>query len=158
MVQTLHRTIGSTLMILLYFIQFQTKFLVSFSVTTEASEPDSLDTSICKLKTSIVFIHLVYLLLNNIYQFFILTAAIVNILPDESNDLGVSGTIKFFQQSQDKPLSIQGKVSGLPVGKHGFHVHENKLKGTDCGTAGSHFNPEDVSSVFKKILTKSCYF
>ena len=47
-------------------------------------------------------------------------------------------------------MSIQGKVSGLPVGKHGFHIHENKLKGTDCGTAGSHFNPEKVSSVLKK--------
>lgn len=84
--------------------------------TTEASEPASLDTTI---------------------------SAIVNILP-ESNALGISGTIDFSQQSQDKPLSIQGKVIGLPTGKHGFHVHENKLVGTDCGSAGRHFNPEDV--------------
>ena len=51
------------------------------------------------------------------------------------------------QASQDSPLIITGTVTGLPKGLHGLHVHESKLKGTDCSTAGAHFNPENVRFV-----------
>lgn len=46
-----------------------------------------------------------------------------------------------FEQKGDKVL-VDARVSGLPPGKHGFHIHEQG----DCGSgdgmsAGGHFNP-----------------
>jgi len=69
-------------------------------------------------------------------------SAEVKISPDDFN--GISGTINLKQASQDSPLIITGTVTGLPKGLHGLHVHESKLKGTDCNTAGAHFNPENA--------------
>jgi len=71
-------------------------------------------------------------------------SAIVNILP-ESNEGDISGTIDFSQESEEEPLLINGKVSGLtPSGKHGFQIHSNKLIGVDCQSAGDQFNSEDA--------------
>jgi len=38
---------------------------------------------------------------------------------------------------------IRLKVSGLPIGEHAAHIHQNaKCEGPDFASAGGHFNPE----------------
>ena len=50
--------------------------------------------------------------------------------------------IHFNQSASDSPVNVKGKLTGLPIGKHGFHIHEyGDLSGKDCMAAGSHFNP-----------------
>ena len=45
----------------------------------------------------------------------------------------LSGYVTFIQDSPGGPLKINGNISNLSPGKHGFHVHKygNLLK-TDC--------------------------
>ncbi|XP_055352678.1 superoxide dismutase [Cu-Zn]-like [Paramacrobiotus metropolitanus] len=57
-----------------------------------------------------------------------------------SKDSKVSGTIT-FDQLADQMVVIQGNISGLPDGKHGFHVHEFGDLSDGCTSMGSHFNP-----------------
>lgn len=38
-------------------------------------------------------------------------------------------------------VRVKISASGLTPGKHGFHVHENAIQGTDFKSAGAHFNP-----------------
>lgn len=38
-------------------------------------------------------------------------------------------------------VKVKISASGLTPGKHGFHVHENAIQGTDFKSAGGHFNP-----------------
>ena len=59
-------------------------------------------------------------------------------------DSGVSGTLTLVQQMPDGPVSIQGTVSGLSPGRHGFHVHTNGDLRDNCVAAGGHFNPAEV--------------
>ncbi|MCT1398506.1 superoxide dismutase family protein [Paenibacillus sp. p3-SID867] len=40
-------------------------------------------------------------------------------------------------------VKVKITASGLTPGKHGFHVHENAIQGTDFKSAGGHFNPTD---------------
>ena len=86
------------------------------------------------------------------YPFFILTAVIVNISPESPHNSGISGTIEFDQKSKDDPLLIKGNFSGLKPGLHGLHVHELKFDGVDCSSAGSHFNPKQVSFSLNKPI------
>ena len=40
------------------------------------------------------------------------------------------------------PTQISGFVKGLfPFGKHGFHVHQHRVVGYNCESAGEHYNP-----------------
>jgi superoxide dismutase, Cu-Zn family len=58
------------------------------------------------------------------------------------NGSGVSGVIEFAQDGEH--VVVIGKVSGLPPGKHGFHVHENgNCSAPDGSSAGDHFAPFD---------------
>lgn len=41
----------------------------------------------------------------------------------------------------DDGVRVKITASGLTPGKHGFHVHENAIQGTDFKSAGAHFNP-----------------
>ena len=51
--------------------------------------------------------------------------------------------IRFSQLSSVSPVNVKGTLSGLPTGKHGFHIHEyGDLSGKCCMAAGSHFNPK----------------
>jgi Cu-Zn family superoxide dismutase len=54
----------------------------------------------------------------------------------------LSGYVTFIQDSPNSPVKVNGNVSNLSPGKHGFHVHKygNLLK-TDCTKCGGHFNP-----------------
>ena len=51
---------------------------------------------------------------------------------------GVTGSFTFSHAGAF--VLIEGSVSGLAPGKHGFHVHE----GTSCDKRGGHFNPSGV--------------
>lgn len=43
---------------------------------------------------------------------------------------------------EEQGVRIQMKATGLEPGKHGFHIHENAIQGTDFAAAGGHFNPK----------------
>lgn len=50
------------------------------------------------------------------------------------------GTIH-FQEMADGAVEVQVDLTGVPPGRHGFHVHEEG----DCGAGGgSHFNPTSM--------------
>jgi Cu-Zn family superoxide dismutase len=52
----------------------------------------------------------------------------------------VSGTVHFRRKPDG--VHVQGTLSGLPEGAHGFHVHEfGDCSAPDFTSAGSHFNP-----------------
>ena len=41
---------------------------------------------------------------------------------DESGE-GITGVLSLSQSSEDAPTLIEGEITGLTAGKHGFHVH-----------------------------------
>ncbi|HVR72610.1 MAG TPA: superoxide dismutase family protein [Vicinamibacteria bacterium] len=52
----------------------------------------------------------------------------------------VTGTIHFHKRPNG--MHVQGTVSGLSAGAHGFHVHEfGDCSAADFTSAGGHFNP-----------------
>jgi len=53
---------------------------------------------------------------------------------------GITGTVTFSQEKKGDPVSISIKLSGVPEGLHGFHIHEFGDVST-CTAAGAHFNP-----------------
>jgi Cu-Zn family superoxide dismutase len=52
----------------------------------------------------------------------------------------LKGYVTFIQEDSKSVVKINGKISNLSPGKHGFHVHKygNLLK-TDCTKCGGHF-------------------
>lgn len=57
-----------------------------------------------------------------------------------TQDNKAQGNIKF--QESGGAVHITGKISGVPAGKHGFHVHEKgDCSAPDGASAGGHFNP-----------------
>ena len=62
------------------------------------------------------------------------------ILPTEGNTTG--GLIKLTRV--DEGVRIQGTVTGLEPGAHGFHIHENgDCSAPDASSAGGHYEPAD---------------
>lgn len=60
--------------------------------------------------------------------------------PTEGNR--VNGVIRFTEQGD--AVRIDGKLTGLDPGAHGFHVHEEgDCSAPDAKSAGDHFAPED---------------
>lgn len=58
--------------------------------------------------------------------------------PTEGNE--VSGTVTFTETSDG--VQVQGDISGLTEGKHGFHIHQyGDCTASDGTSAGGHFNP-----------------
>ncbi|KAN0009423.1 hypothetical protein ACTFIU_006713 [Dictyostelium citrinum] len=57
---------------------------------------------------------------------------------------GVIGTIIFSQDYEGSPVSLNGSISGLSSGLHGFHIHEFGDTSNGCLSAGGHFNPFHV--------------
>jgi superoxide dismutase, Cu-Zn family len=51
-----------------------------------------------------------------------------------------NGTVTFSQQGSD--VRMVAKLTGVPPGKHGFHIHEKgDCSAPDGMSAGGHFNP-----------------
>ena len=53
---------------------------------------------------------------------------------------GVTGTVSFVQEG-DGPTTVNGTLSGLKPGLHGFHVHALGDTTNGCMSTGPHFNP-----------------
>ena len=52
----------------------------------------------------------------------------------------VTGVVSF--QSRGRRVFIDARVTGLPAGAHGFHIHEKgDCSANDASSAGGHFNP-----------------
>jgi Cu-Zn family superoxide dismutase len=52
----------------------------------------------------------------------------------------VSGIVTFTEEADG--VRVQADITGLPLGKHGFHVHEfGDCSAPDLVSAGAHFNP-----------------
>ncbi|KAL3098750.1 hypothetical protein niasHT_024504 [Heterodera trifolii] len=66
-------------------------------------------------------------------------SAVCVLVGDE--DPNVKGKINFIQEKDDSPVTIQGEITGLSPGKHGFHVHAFGDLSSGCMSAGPHFNP-----------------
>lgn len=54
-------------------------------------------------------------------------------------ELNIKGVV-MMEDRGDKTL-IVAKFSGLPTGKHGFHIHQWGDLSNGCLSAGEHFNP-----------------
>ncbi|XP_068230650.1 superoxide dismutase [Cu-Zn]-like [Palaemon carinicauda] len=61
--------------------------------------------------------------------------------PGEVGD--TRGTITFHQMKGSNIVHIEGNVTGLNTGLHGFHIHTYGVVGGDCGSASGHYNPDD---------------
>lgn len=57
-----------------------------------------------------------------------------------SDDTKVLGYIYLDEQSNGRTL-IRGKLSGLPPGEHGIHIHERGNPTKCCSELGDHYNP-----------------
>lgn len=55
-----------------------------------------------------------------------------------------SGLVAFIQPDATvDTIRVVGKIIDIPVGNHGFHLHEiGDCTAPEAGTAGEHFNPE----------------
>jgi superoxide dismutase, Cu-Zn family len=51
-----------------------------------------------------------------------------------------NGTVR-FTQNNDGTVTVAVRLSGVPAGIHGFHVHEKGDCGDNGNAAGGHFNP-----------------
>ncbi|XP_047134812.1 superoxide dismutase [Cu-Zn]-like isoform X2 [Hydra vulgaris] len=47
----------------------------------------------------------------------------------------------WFDQSYNDATYIEGYISGVSPGKHGFHIHEFGKLSDGCKDAGAHYNP-----------------
>ncbi|XP_051869641.1 superoxide dismutase [Cu-Zn] isoform X2 [Pristis pectinata] len=52
----------------------------------------------------------------------------------------VTGTVN-FRQAEDGSVTVEGSITGLSPGKHGFHVHAYGDNTNGCISAGPHYNP-----------------
>ena len=71
------------------------------------------------------------------------TVGVVNLI--EANGSGTTGLLLLVQSSDSSEVTIRGRISQLSAGTHGFHVHTTGATGSNCGDAGGHFNPTNVS-------------
>ncbi|KAK0090577.1 hypothetical protein PV326_004085 [Microctonus aethiopoides] len=70
--------------------------------------------------------------------------AIVVIEPHD-NTKTVNGSLWFIQNDPKGPVTINGTISGLSKGNHGFHIHEKGDFSNKCLSTGGHYNPHNLS-------------
>ena len=68
-----------------------------------------------------------------------------------SGESSVKGVLHLRQTVEG--FSIEGRVTGLSPGKHGFHIHQWGDLSNGCDSTGPHFNPEHVSLCSIEICT-----
>ncbi|KAK3860384.1 hypothetical protein Pcinc_033556 [Petrolisthes cinctipes] len=56
---------------------------------------------------------------------------------------GVTGELTLTEDLPSRPVKVEGVISGLSEGKHGFHIHQWGVKGAEmgCVDAAGHYNP-----------------
>jgi Cu-Zn family superoxide dismutase len=70
------------------------------------------------------------------------TKAVAVLIPTKSG-AGVAGHVIFTKT--DKGTRVQAEITGLPAGKHGFHIHEfGDASSPDGAAAGGHYNPKKM--------------
>ncbi|PVU89878.1 hypothetical protein BB561_005131 [Smittium simulii] len=69
----------------------------------------------------------------------------VNAICILKGDEGVTGVVRFKQESAESKILISAEFNGLPEGKHGFHIHEFGDNTNGCLSTGGHFNPLGVN-------------
>jgi len=67
------------------------------------------------------------------------TKASGQLIPTTKTQSTVKGTVTFTKTSHG--VHVQGEISGLTPGEHGFHVHEFGVWNEDGMASGGHFNP-----------------
>ena len=60
-----------------------------------------------------------------------------------SGSQSARGTVH-FQDAGDQGVKVDVDLAGVPVGVHGFHVHETGDCGNNGQNAGGHFNPTNM--------------
>lgn len=55
----------------------------------------------------------------------------------------VKGSVTFTQTPQG--ILVDGQITNLTPGKHGFHIHALGDLSNGCDSTGGHFNPHNVS-------------
>ena len=64
--------------------------------------------------------------------------AVANMAPTQGNK--AQGTVSFIKKGDQ--LLVDARLTGLPPGPHGFHIHEKgDCSAPDGMSAGGHFNP-----------------
>src|SRR4051794_2442480 len=64
--------------------------------------------------------------------------AVAQMAPTAGNT--AKGTVSFSQPGSD--VLLVARLTGVPAGKHGFHIHEKgDCSAADGMSAGGHFNP-----------------
>lgn len=64
--------------------------------------------------------------------------AVANMEPTQGNK--AAGTVTFVKKGEQ--LIVDARLTGLPPGPHGFHIHEKgDCSAPDAMSAGGHFNP-----------------
>ncbi|KAJ5472708.1 hypothetical protein N7530_006709, partial [Penicillium desertorum] len=81
----------------------------------------------------------------SIFFYLLIPAALSQAIERATAELvgSISGTL-ILEESGDE-LKVEGQLSGVPLGRHGIHVHENGATGNECLDAGGHYNPTGVS-------------
>lgn len=59
----------------------------------------------------------------------------------ESTSGSTAKGVVHFQSAGEDGVEVVADLTGVPVGVHGFHVHEKGDCGNNAANAGGHFNP-----------------
>lgn len=70
----------------------------------------------------------------------------VAVIKGTVDNSSVGGTVNF--QDTKEGLKVSAKLTGLPSGNHGFHIHEFGGCGDAGKAAGGHFNPKESKHGF----------
>lgn len=58
---------------------------------------------------------------------------------------GITGTVKMYEDLDDKETVIDVELEGIADGKHGFHIHTSGDLSQGCKSACDHYNPFGVT-------------